>query len=699
MRGKGIPSKIKKRGQAKKRRNRRKKKKEWEAIAKKSKEDEEQDEDGVSSDTSAEWFDGDEEGTDKRAYQKGGYYKVEFGQKLNNRYTIQKKVGWGHFSTVWLATDKQAPPTCQYEQVALKIQKSAQHYTEAALDEIELLAAAANPEIAKMFVDHQTRKRGSDADADPPTASSGNGGSPEQDEGAAKNQCNGEDMKEPSARSDLPAKPEPAANGLPETSDTQNGLDTEDRLSDQPPPLEVANPQDELHETLPKINETNVVQLLNHFFVYASSGKHVVMVFELLGENLLDVIKRYDYKGLPIAVVKKICREILQGLHHLHDNCHIIHTDLKPENVLLKAAGPVPLDKVKEEQQFIMLKRTESTIKRLKTAMEDDHGKMSRNQKRRVKQKLKKMRKRLDDAKASGKELPSEKAKIRKNPLLTLPPPCVLADLGNACWTHKHFTDDITTRQYRSPESIIGQNYDTAVDIWSLACMAFEFLTGDYLFNAKESKNGTYCRDEDHLALIIELCGEIPEHMSNSGRYAEDYFNRKGELRHIRRLEYWPLANVLRDKYKMNSHQADKFASFLMPMLEVDPRRRATALEALQHPWLEITADDMLNFMNHTKEALEDREREIRDHKEHKRHGSAEMSKRRRRRAHSCPPIYSLELQSHDLHDFEGGDEYHSEDEDHLGPDESVSSRDRRPFAKRNEHTPPQNELPPEADL
>ena len=29
---------------------------------------------------------------------------------------------------------------------------------------------------------------------------------------------------------------------------------------------------------------------------------------------------------------------------------------------------------------------------------------------------------------------------------------CKIVDFGNACWTHKHFTDDIQTRQYRSPE-------------------------------------------------------------------------------------------------------------------------------------------------------------------------------------------------------------------------------------------------------
>lgn len=29
---------------------------------------------------------------------------------------------------------------------------------------------------------------------------------------------------------------------------------------------------------------------------------------------------------------------------------------------------------------------------------------------------------------------------------------CKIVDFGNACWTYKHFTDDIQTRQYRSPE-------------------------------------------------------------------------------------------------------------------------------------------------------------------------------------------------------------------------------------------------------
>ena len=52
-----------------------------------------------------------------------------------------------------------------------------------------------------------------------------------------------------------------------------------------------------------------------------------------------------------------------------------------------------------------------------------------------------------------------------------------IADLGNACWVHHHFTEDIQTRQYRCLEVLLGASYDTPADIWSLACMVSKQLT------------------------------------------------------------------------------------------------------------------------------------------------------------------------------------------------------------------------------
>ena len=54
------------------------------------------------------------------------------------------------------------------------------------------------------------------------------------------------------------------------------------------------------------------------------------MVFEILGVNLLEVIKRYNYKGAPLPLVRIMAKQCLMGLDYLHRVCKIIHTDLKP---------------------------------------------------------------------------------------------------------------------------------------------------------------------------------------------------------------------------------------------------------------------------------------------------------------------------------------------------------------------------------
>ncbi len=67
-------------------------------------------------------------------YKINGYHPVHIGEILLKRYVIIQKLGWGHFSTVWLAKD------FKYNTyVAIKIQKSGINYMESAFDEVEIL--------------------------------------------------------------------------------------------------------------------------------------------------------------------------------------------------------------------------------------------------------------------------------------------------------------------------------------------------------------------------------------------------------------------------------------------------------------------------------------------------------------------------------------------------------------------------------
>lgn len=162
----------------------------------------------------------------------------------------------------------------------------------------------------------------------------------------------------------------------------------------------------------------------------------------------------------------------------------------------------------------------------------------------------------------------------------------VIVDLGNACWTHRHFSEDIQTRQYRAPEVLIGCNYDTAADMWSLGCMTFELLTGDLLFDPRAGDD--YDRDEDHLAMFQELLGKIPKRIAHEGKYSKSFFDKRGNLKHIKQLKFWPVQEVLTEKYHFPRHEAQAVADFMMPLLDFDPKTRATALEALGSTWLKL---------------------------------------------------------------------------------------------------------------
>uniref|UniRef100_A0A8C7ZQT8 non-specific serine/threonine protein kinase n=1 Tax=Oryzias sinensis TaxID=183150 RepID=A0A8C7ZQT8_9TELE len=517
----------------------------------------------------------DEEQEDPNDYCKGGYHHVKVGDLYNGKYHVIRKLGWGHFSTVWLAWDIQVKRF-----VAMKVVKSAEHYTETAVDEIKLLKSVRN------------------SDPDDP-------------------------------------------------------------------------------------NREMVVQLLDDFKISGVNGTHVCMVFEVLGHHLLKWIIKSNYQGLPLACVKSIIKQVLQGLDYLHSKCQIIHTDIKPENILMtvdepyvrklaaeatewqRSGAPPPSGsasmrhmvkmsknkkkklKKKQKRQAELLEKCimdlEEMEKTTETREDDDEEEEPQSPKGRVCAPLRQVS--LQDL---GNEEPNGKKcwfsaqvftcafsyrfcvglhnklqmyhyrniklcnmhnlirdhlcslfccdvdKLTAGSLLINPLEPVnadkikvkIADLGNACWVHKHFTEDIQTRQYRSLEVLIGSGYSTPADIWSTACMAFELATGDYLFEPHSGED--YSRDEDHIALIIELLGSVPRKLIMTGKYSKDFFTKKGDLKHITKLKPWGLLEVLVDKYEWPREEAESFTDFLLPMLEMVPEKRATAAECLRHPWIAL---------------------------------------------------------------------------------------------------------------
>merc|ERR1712187_678342 len=101
------------------------------------------------------------------------------------------------------------------------------------------------------------------------------------------------------------------------------------------------------------------------------------------------------YRGLPMAIVKKIAREVLLGLDYLHRECSIIHTDLKPENVLISRTKGIDMKQLEKNKNRQLKKQYERQLKRFEQQI--DNKQMSKNQRKRMKQKINELKKNISN--------------------------------------------------------------------------------------------------------------------------------------------------------------------------------------------------------------------------------------------------------------------------------------------------------------
>lgn len=175
---------------------------------------------------------------------------------------------------------------------------------------------------------------------------------------------------------------------------------------------------------------------------------HICIVTDLLGRSVYDFMCANGVARFPGSHVQAMAKQLIRSVCFLHD-LGIIHTDLKPENILLCdetcVEKSLPLDIV----------RTMS---------------------------------------ARRKEASGGKRKFLTNPEIKI------IDFGSAVFHNEYHPPVISTRHYRAPEIVLGLGWSFPCDVWSIACVLVELVTGESLYPIHENL--------EHMAMMQRINGE-----------------------------------------------------------------------------------------------------------------------------------------------------------------------------------------------
>ncbi|SCN60237.1 serine/threonine protein kinase, putative [Plasmodium chabaudi adami] len=179
-----------------------------------------------------------------------------------------------------------------------------------------------------------------------------------------------------------------------------------------------------------------------------------------------------------------------------------------------------------------------------------------------------------------------------------------VCDLGSASdISENEITSYLVSRFYRAPEIILGFRYDSQIDVWSAAATVFELATGKILFPGKSNNH--------MIKLMMEYKGKFSHKMIKGGQFYSQHFNDNLDFIYVDRDHYTkkevvriisdlrPTKNITCDllenqywlkgnspKMQFLKKKIKQLGDLLEKCLMLDPSKRYTPDQALQHPYL-----------------------------------------------------------------------------------------------------------------
>ncbi|EJC99394.1 kinase-like protein [Fomitiporia mediterranea MF3/22] len=79
----------------------------------------------------------------------------------------------------------------------------------------------------------------------------------------------------------------------------------------------------------------HIVHLLHEFEFESFAGRHICFVTDVSSYSVPNLLKELPDQRLPLKFILRLTKHVLKGLKYLHNECKVVHSDLKPGNLLL----------------------------------------------------------------------------------------------------------------------------------------------------------------------------------------------------------------------------------------------------------------------------------------------------------------------------------------------------------------------------
>lgn len=359
-----------------------------------------------------------------------------------------------------------------------------------------------------------------------------------------------------------------------------------------------------------KNKSEHICNIKEHFMCNINKSEHLIIIFELLGCSLFDLMGCTQYShGLPINIVKKVLFQLLTVIDAMHDN-NIIHTDIKPENILIEGLTTKMTSFIEKFKKFNIKKMYDAKVSKnfhkwnnikmsvLKTVVSNVLLEMKYD----TNDDINDVTKEADKTDIDNSETDDDRISIKTD---------TSSDDSNSCFNYKNDDEEciidikyiqnikiklgdfgtvlhnshsynVQTRYYRAPEIILKHSCTTKIDIWSIGCLLYELLTGKLLFHPTKTKTDN--RNRHHIYNFVSILGPIPDKIINESINKYLYFKHNNILKGNTSIKYISLSTLINTQLSSyTEYDRHCIVNFLYRCLEYVPDERDTALSLLNN--------------------------------------------------------------------------------------------------------------------